>query len=529
MLQEDDIKLLRRYARPIYHLRAQLSGRKLVPFFGAGASLPLGLPNWGELVSRVAAHPEVRADSLTAGSQSQTSKVQLIFNHFKRKELEKQGGGIAETTLLERTVSMKWREIVHTCLYRDAKDVCAHPYLADFIAVIRGAPLTVNYNFDDSLQDLLDQNRDPVASETRGFETIWEPTVQFRYNNCVLYHPNGYLPRKLKTGPSPRLVFLEDSFADQLIDAQRGHYSTLLSHLQRFTGLLVGLSLEDPTLRHLLRQSAQSSPGHVHYYVAYSGCELPSQAKQQAVRDSNFNTYNLVTLFLMEDEFRSLGRLLVANDKDFAIAADEAKQPSSFVYYLSGAVGSGKTTSLGAFKSLNSYDEWLEEKPELLHKASDTLLPEERKIVDEWVNRQMRRRNLVISKDNYLLSIVDRSPLDPIAFSWDRRAARASELLELYAGSSAFGPCSGMVILLKGNSGVLHSRTIDRHKQGSVMYLDKLQENFETLWNMNGAQVAIVDTVDVTIPEVVKRVARIIHLDDYRTSDLARVAGGFAE
>src|SRR6185437_6922104 len=177
---------------------------------------------------------------------------QLIFHHFRRRRLSELGGSTtmerSETTLQERTVDNEWRAVVHDCLYQTAQAVTQHPYLADYLPIVRRAPLTVNYNFDDTIQNLLDleqvEGRDEGA---RGFETVWDPTVQFRYSTCVLYHPNGFLPRELYRGPSPRLVFLEDSFADQLIDAQRGHYATLLSHLYRYTSLLIGLSLEDAT------------------------------------------------------------------------------------------------------------------------------------------------------------------------------------------------------------------------------------------------------------------------------------------
>jgi hypothetical protein len=525
-LLSTDLPLLSRHARAIYHMRAQLADQKLIPVFGAGSSRPIGLPNWADLVQRLADHAELSAAHLTTGSSSQTSKVQLIFNHFKRCQLElgESEPPVVETKLFERRLSRRWREIVHECLYRDTKDVGSHPYLAAFVPLIRKAPLTVNYNFDDSLQELLDLHPDTNSTQARGFETIWEPTVQFRYRTCVIYHPNGFLPRKIERGPSPRLVFLEDSYADQLIDAQRGHYSTLLSHFQRFTSLLIGLSLDDPTLRHLLRQSATSNPGHVHYYVAFCEKELPSAERQRAVRESNFHTYNLVTIFLTAEDYGSLGRLLTASDQEFALASDQVRQPINFVYYLSGAVGSGKTTSLGAFKSLKTYDEWLEDKIELLHRASDSLNPTEKATVDSWINKQMRGRNYLISRDNHKVSIVDRSPLDPIVFSWDTRAKRARELLDLYENSEARRPIEGMVILLTGSPDVLYSRTIDRHKDGSSKLLGNMQERFSALWSLGTSPPSHIDTVDVPEAEVAKRISRVVHLDEYRPISLSAVA-----
>lgn len=528
MIEQPDIELLKRYPRAIYHLRSQLDARKLMPVLGAGVSQPIGIPGWVELVDRIAEHPGVDAAEVLTGRASQTSRVQLIFHHFRRKQAEAaeaaSGSPGPETTFFERKAGSEWRDIVQKCLYATALDVSQHPYLKEFLGVVRRAPLTVNYNFDDTLQDLLDLYPDGNNDEERGFETVWEPTVQFRYRSSVIYHPNGFLPRKMQRGPSPRLVFLEDSFADQMIDTQRGHYSTLLSHLYRFTSLLMGLSLEDATLKHLLRQSAQASPGHIHYYVAYCAEEHPAADRQYAVRESNFKTYNLVTLFLNERELGSLGRLLSLSETEFAVAVDEAQLPTSYVYYLSGAVGSGKTTSLGAFKSLNSYDEWLEEKPALLHQAANTLTPPQKLEVDEWIDKQMRRRNLVIHRANYRVTIVDRSPLDPVAFAGPKGRERAARLKALYQASSAKAPCPGMIIVLCGNPEVMHGRTVERHKDATVEYVRKLQDRFVRLWGDAGAGEEIIDTVDVPPSDVVQRISRVIHLGEYRPVDLAHVA-----
>jgi len=284
-----------------------------MPVFGAGASQSIGLPDWNTLVKRIAEHPRVKAAATAAGTTSQASRVQLIFHHFRRSQLQAQAmaGTIPDensvSISVERKIAHEWREIIHACLYSTAKPAVEHPYLREFVPVIRQAPLTVNYNFDDSLQQLLHRDTSADSQEAPGYETIWEPTVQYRSASSVIYHPNGYLPREMHQNPSPSVVFLEDAFADQLIDAQRGHYSTLLSHFFRFTSLLVGLSLADPTLRHLLRQSAHANPGHVHYYVAYRDAgATPEQWRDTAARDSNFETYNLVTLFLTDREIAAL-------------------------------------------------------------------------------------------------------------------------------------------------------------------------------------------------------------------------------
>jgi hypothetical protein len=525
---EEDV--LRRYTRAVYHLRGQLSRNKLMPVFGAGASQSIGLPNWNDLVARIADHPEVHARGVSGKATSQASRVQLIFHHFRRSKLqaEVKAGAIEDensgSISLERKIAFQWREIIHSCLYASAVDVDSHPYLGAFIPVIKRAPLTVNYNFDDTLQILL--SRAPrTKTEGQGFETVWEPTVQYRHTSPVIYHPNGFLPRKLEHNPSPSVVFLEDSFADQLIDAQRGHYSTLLSHLFRFTSVLVGLSLADATLKHLLRQSVTANPGHIHYYVAYrDDASREDPSREAAMRDSNFDTYNLVTLFLTTEQIAALANLISMPEPVFALAVHELKLPKSYIFYFSGAVGVGKTTALSRFKSIASFDEWLEPKDPLLHKAADTLDAADEKKVDMWIDRQFRQKNFLVARAEAELVVVDRSPIDPVAFvatkAPENANARAKELLQLY-DSTPGGPCSGKVIFMRGNPDVMHVRAFDRHKGGSPQYLAKLQEYFDALWNVPGVGVRVLETVDMSLAEVVRVISRIVHLEDYSTVDLA--------
>lgn len=521
--------LVRRYPRAIYHMRAQLGAKRLLPIFGAGASRSIGFPTWDGLVEQIGL--AVGASSGDSERTSQASRVQLIYDRFRRDFFARNEAQVAQSAALrDRQVATEWRKVVHSCLYKNAMAAEAHPYLGAFKDVIRRAPLTINYNFDDTIQELLrsDSNSANNSRYGVGYETVWEPSLQYRSESGVIYHPNGFLPRQLSRGPSAKLVFMEDAFADQLIDAQRGHYSTLLSHLCRFTGLLIGLSLEDPTLKHLLRQCAQQVPGHVHYYVAYVGDSKPSDSRQESIRESNFRTYNLVTVFLSEVDIRTLGYLLSARDEDFGAVVEEAGTPSRFVYYLSGAVGAGKTTSLAALKSLKAYDEWPQERPQQSAHAVTDLTKQEVKDIDDWIDKQMRNRNALIASEKWNIVVIDRSPIDPLAFaSAKTRPKRAKTLLQIYAKSSAEKTVNGAVLFLRGNPEVMHSRTVDRHKSASIEYVSELQQKFSRMWSACG-DLELVDTLDVSSADMIQRVARIIHLSEYKLVDIEAVANKFA-
>jgi hypothetical protein len=123
-----------------------------------------------------------------------------------------------------------------------------------------------------------------------------------------------------------------------------------------------------------------------------------------------------------------------------------------------------------------------------------------------------------------MINIVDRSPLDPIAFSKTsgERRKRAAELRQLYARSKA-GPCRGKVVLLAGNPEVMHARIVDRHKQGSPDYIGDLQNRFLELWAQAPAGVKKLNCVDLDLSQLVKRISRVIHLDDYEEVDFSEL------
>lgn len=501
-----------------------------MPVFGAGTGVPLGMPNWNQLVTRILEHPDVNGACLNGSSGSQSSKTQMLFQHFRKLRNDARKAAFIdfdpenETYAEDRKTARAWREIVKDCLYKNVLEYETHPYLKEFLPVIRKAPLTVNYNFDDALEHLMAATSKGAGADSKGYEVIWEPMTQFRSEGSVIYHPNGFLPKDARRGGSQSLVFSEDTFADQLIDAQRGHYSTLLSHFFRYTGLLIGLSLEDATLKHLLRQSALGNPGHVHYYVAFR-TSSPTEVTDEmaAVIRSNFETYNLVTIFLSGEEYSLLANLLTADENEFAHAVAKANIPKSFTYYLSGAVGVGKSSVLAHLKSLNAIEEWLEERPELLSKAATELTDDEQRVVDEWINGQFTRRNELVRRGDFRINVVDRSPLDPVAFA-KGASARAKELKAVYSGLDI---AEGEVLFMSGRPETMHARTADRHKDGSAEYIDGLQKRFLKLWD--GGRGRKIDTAHLSLPEVVKKISRVIHLDDYGVSKLSVILDSISE
>ena len=166
--------------KAISHMRAQHSRRRLGLIFGSGACKDLGFPDWAELVERIAEHADISAAdllkkfSLEQGGvksegkpirKSLASITQMLFGHYRVDQIKK--GGLSEPLhyLDEQRIRSCWLRIIHHELYKRIdhnsrrKLMEAHPYLMSFLEIIRNSPLTVNYNFDDTLEQLLFQNR----------------------------------------------------------------------------------------------------------------------------------------------------------------------------------------------------------------------------------------------------------------------------------------------------------------------------------------------------------------------------------
>ena len=458
----------------------------------------------------------------------------MLFEHYRAKEIEKlQSQNKKITKESEKIILQIWRNIIHKELWRDFKDASLvkdfHPYIEPYINIIKRSSLTINYNFDDILQTLINERRtqDEIDEGKKLYETVYDARFQFHLNAGIIYHPNGYLPKKLIEGASDNLVFSEDSFADQLIASMSGHYSTLLHHLSKNTCFFVGLSLDDSTLKHLLRQSATINPGHYHYYVAYTKDKSKISHNQiRAIKESNFEMYNLITLFLDDSDIKNIGELIQLKEDAFEDECKVANVERKFVYYLTGAVGCGKTTTLSYFRNLTTFSEWPEQRLDLLAKPWNKLSLREQKKVDTWVGKMFHKKNKNLSHIKEGITIIDRTPLDPLTFTplkeWKKKAKFLHDNISL---GGKFRIVEGQILLLEGNKETIASRVRIRQKTSDYdsNHIKKMYEYFTKALKPIQKDVIKIDTSDLSIHEVVKRVAKIIHFEDYMEQDLHSV------
>jgi hypothetical protein len=246
-------------------LRAAWHAGHLVPFIGAGFSMPYGVPSWKQLVIDLvveqarhrraleAQGPHVQralADWLSEYFGYDPVILARVVKHALRRADRRRGKGSERTFL----------DAVRRRLYpkgptapREGTGLAA---LADLIASgKRGqVPAVVCFNFDDLLEAEL---------SVRGVEhySVWhEGRTSGR--GIPIIHPHGFLPR---AGPldGHAIVFTEDEYHQ--LNELTFHWAMteIVSQLRKNTALFLGLSMSDANLRRLLDVSYNAEyPAH---------------------------------------------------------------------------------------------------------------------------------------------------------------------------------------------------------------------------------------------------------------------------
>lgn len=523
----------------ILHLRQRLHSDNMLGLcLGAGVSADFSFPTWPELIRRIAEHEDIQGTSLLKISQSLTSQSQFLFQKYKQS-LMARGEDTGDEVFDHRHAALGWLDIMHKCLYDGAKtnddQLKSHPFLWNLIPLIKQSAMTVNYNFDDTIERMIYLQNEENMSEIddKGFEVAWQPSIQFRRHKGVIYHPNGFLPYRKTDGFSEQIIFMDREFADQLIDVGGGHYSCLLNHLSKNTLLFLGLSLNDTNLKHLLRISARNNPGSFHYHIHWCPDEKPSDDEKNAIRIANFSVYNLVTLFLTTEEIKSLVDFIMMDQNLFESACDDEPDGINTVYrhYLTGSVGAGKTTAIEQIRSINSFDEWVDRKHPLLSKPQEELTSDERKEVDDWINRQFRKKNHRVTNASLGISIIDRSPLDPLYFVSDKSklSERAKTLIDsMVPRKSAIKEIApGHLIVLTCNESVLITRLANRQKIYKSKQLIDHQAAVKAFWeNQN---VTIIDTTNLSPTQVVNRILSHVIFGKYNEVNFQNICESLLE
>ena len=226
-----------------------------------------------------------------------------------------------------------------------------------------------------------------------------------------------------------------------------------------------------------------------------------------------------MTIFADDAEIRAFGELIDyerCKSELFCDFANEHNIPVRFRFYVTGAIGVGKSTVINHFRNLHVLDEWLEQRLPLLAKDWSTLTPEEKEEVDNWIVGQFKQKNGILRNFREGIFMMDRGPLDPLSFTpdseWPVKAGRI--LNELCPGHADWKVEGGRIILLEGEPSELALRVIiTERKDYTEEKLRDLEERLGMAYGNTG--VIRCDTRGLSPSDVARRVAEIVHLEEY--------------
>jgi hypothetical protein len=531
-VDQNAVKVLRDYPKAVLALRAGFREDRLGLMFGAGVTRAFTFsgkspPSWTQLIGKIEEDLKFDATAKAYKRLSATQQVDILFRHFLRRSGVPAGDPAATSAAVGQ-----WRDKIRGYLYESAPPgnelLMNHPFLPAILDLVLQSPLTITYNFDSFLEEALlsypANNAGTRDVYRRPYETVTDVTVPQRRARAVIYHINGYLPRNSLETASNQLVFSEGEFSAQLMMTMAGRYATIGHHLVNNVYLLIGLSLDDPNLRQLLHANALASPGRIHFIVRHIDDPRPKSELTEtevSIAESGFDLHNLVSLYLTSEEIGSLAGLISMSPYDFQRHATEAGVPAKQVFYLSGIPGIGKTTVLRHLAGLQTLDEWVEEAHPLLLEPHSTLSQGQRDQLDQWIARQFQLKNQVLRGFSDGIYLVERGPLDPLAFETDDRV---SSKANWYANQLDVdrGPLQpGHVFLLHGDTDVVERRIAGRQsKTQKAAYLELLQGQMQSVYGPADAGLSNWESTDWSIEELVKRVATRIYQDDCRDLNL---------
>lgn len=306
------------------------------------------------------------------------------------------------------------------------------------------------------------------------------------------------------------------------------------------TCLIVGHSLADGTLKNALRQHANQRPGHVNYYVHWTdrGEAGLSDDQRNAIREANFETYNLITLFANSTEIAEMLHIVSMEENALEGLLAHHSVAARYVYYIVGAVSSGKSTMLRNLRDLATVEEWPGNMPTVMNRPSIGLPKSQEERIDESLEEAIWNKNSEIRNIKAGLVAVDRAPLDFLAFpsrpseTLGRTARKRSRaVLERFLADDLRELCSGQVLVVRANAEVLVERQLRRGGRTTpkevssgetLRYLERQRMRLLEVYKRAIQIDSVVDTDHCSVAVSVKDAARIVHFGSYTPFDFAR-------
>ncbi len=292
-------------------IRQQLKADRASLALGAGISIPMGMPNWLELISKMAGYAQQYVDYMedTSGDSEEirhlstvleeelTSGNLRLFNgvnvlesgQYIEQAFRRAAGTKSVQELIKETLSMiiegsltparwiseKWKAYEeefrkHPKLAAEHNSLCAIAYL---LHSDHGFQRALTYNFDTLVQEFLIDFFQVSPERVFTHPGAWSDYSKEGVEDPVdIFHVHGCIPRRASL-QTPSCAFPRES--DQIILTESSYYNTEQAwaydwqssiqsyYLNRDSCVFVGFSAEDYNFRRILKYlQVEAHPKH---------------------------------------------------------------------------------------------------------------------------------------------------------------------------------------------------------------------------------------------------------------------------
>lgn len=264
------------YAFQIKSLQEAYNTGNLTLFCGAGASYDAGIPTWNTLLKSL-------LKAVYSGNHELLDIDKRLANLFQKRI---NVSPLILAQYLKTLLGKKFNSTVRDTLYFECTDKSRTiDAISELSKQKRNKKLLkaiITFNFDDLIEEKL--NSDKID-----FKSIFSEGERFKEKEIPIYHPHGFLPRNKNLTSRNEIVFSEDAYHSQFIDAFSWGNLVQLNHLNNSTCLFIGISLTDPNMRRLLdvsmRKNGKAEKNHYIVKKRYTIEELYPDVETIKLKD----------------------------------------------------------------------------------------------------------------------------------------------------------------------------------------------------------------------------------------------------
>jgi hypothetical protein len=331
--------------------RLAYTHRGLVLYIGAGVSCSVGLPTWWQMIrSLTVTMMSKRVDEKLRALPKLTEQQKAVAKIKVQEEVSRGAGADKSILIMARSIKNFFNselpyqvaQTLYGPLYkstgslsywfsslfqkRESESLARYPSIRDsklFEAIVqlaraqrdvKGVQAIVNFNYDDLIEEWMREKGIRCDTLLSGQEEIRDSTLP-----C--YHVHGVLPfRRMQELKNPtdglagiigNFVFSEDEYHTEYSDPYRWSNMTLINQLGRYSGLFVGLSLQDPNLRRIIDVTHRQYPDIVNYAI------IPRKVAKADARDSRQSILTELFEKVETESFEDIGvRVIWTEDVD---------------------------------------------------------------------------------------------------------------------------------------------------------------------------------------------------------------------